>query len=862
MDSRLIHRLRRGQAEARDFRLAALLVERGLFDGSEAQDLLDGLPAGALKESLIGSGRLSIEAAARIEEELRLRESTGDPALPEEARAAASDLRVRLGKYALVRELGRGGMGEVWKAWDLRLHRWVAIKRLQGKETLERFQREADLAARLSHPGIVQIYDVGYDSRHPYLALEFVDGASLEGRTMARRQAAEAVRHAAQAVQHAHDRGVLHRDLKPSNLLRSSSGRIVVSDFGLAQAVDRDSTLTRGGAVLGTPSFMAPERGRGEPATVATDVFGLGATLYALVEGRPPFVGSTPENVIRRAIRAESTPPSVRDDLASIIGKSMEREPEDRYRSALELAEDLERFLSDRPVSARKTSQLRRICRLARRHSLATLCGGVLVLGLSAGSAYRFRTLDAVRRAEQELDRAERIRLDLHRLSAADVPESTLVERALEDLESHTRKALEWAPDHEAALYQQGISCSLRRRFSEAERFFTRVLERDASHSEARAHRGLARFYQAAVPFPTLLLDGSTSRVIPTPLDDSTLRRVTAAASDFDVLPPNHPERDYGRGLIELALGRYAVAREALSRAVARAPYLLSAREMLVRAELLEGDFEGALQNATRLLAMGNREASVWASRAYANAMKGRVENAVDDGREALTRRPDWTALRGFVGFWLTKLGRFPEAVQEYDQALRTDPGNLRCLLGRSLARLRLGDAEGAAADAREACSRAPLLAEAHLRRGLAAADDGEVVEALTRAAELDPTLSEALAWRGNRHLRSGRLEAALEDYRTAVRIEPGFPAWRMLLGLGHLALEEFEEADVSFTAFLDRRPEEAEGYLYRGKVRYLQGRWNEALSDLDRALALRPSLETPELDLLMAECRRQQQPK
>jgi serine/threonine-protein kinase len=242
------------------------------------------------------------------------------PPQPDAAGAAAAGVPAVPG-YEILGELGRGGMGVVYKARQVKLNRVVALKMIlagahAGAEELARFRTEAEAVARLQHPHIVQIYEVGESEGRPYFSLEFVDGGSLaarlDGSPLAPRQAARLVETLAQAMQAAHERGIVHRDLKPANVLLTSEGQPKITDFGLAKQLDSVKGQTQTGAVMGTPSYMAPEQAGGKSKEVSpvTDVYALGAILYELLTGRPPFKAANPLDTVLQVLSEEPVPPS------------------------------------------------------------------------------------------------------------------------------------------------------------------------------------------------------------------------------------------------------------------------------------------------------------------------------------------------------------------------------------------------------------------------------------------------------------------------------------------------------------------------------------------------------------------------
>jgi serine/threonine-protein kinase len=277
-----------------------------------------------------------------------------------------------IGDYELLEEIGRGGMGVVFKAHQRSLNRTVALKmvlrgELASDAELARFRAEAESAARLEHPNIVTVHEVGDSDGRAYFSMKYVEGKTLASLLangpLPPREAARSVAIIARAVQHAHEHGVLHRDLKPSNVLIDGQGQLYVTDFGLAKRVEGGASLTRTGAIVGTPSYMAPEQAAGGRGAIgpASDVYSLGAILYELLTGRPPFQGASPVDTIMLVLDQEPVPPrrlnpKVERELDIICLKCLEKASDLRYASAAELAADLEAFLQGEPISARPSN--------------------------------------------------------------------------------------------------------------------------------------------------------------------------------------------------------------------------------------------------------------------------------------------------------------------------------------------------------------------------------------------------------------------------------------------------------------------------------------------------------------------------
>ena len=308
-------------------------------------------------------------------------------------RVPPSPMLMDFGDYELLEQIGRGGQGVVFRARQKSLNRTVALKIIglgqwATKAHLKRFRLEAEAAARLEHPGIVPIHEVGERDGSCYFSMKFVEGGQLDAiprrEPMPIRQAVELIAKVARTVHYAHEHGILHRDIKPGNILLDAKGEPHLTDFGLARLVESESSVTQTLDVLGTPSYMAPEQAVGNNAQVtgATDVYGLGAVLYQLLTGQPPFAGGTTYETIRLLLDTEPRQPRLLNpkidrDLSTICLKCLEKDPKRRYSSALALAEDLERWLKHEPIVARHTGVFTRGRKWVRRNPTSALLGSI-----------------------------------------------------------------------------------------------------------------------------------------------------------------------------------------------------------------------------------------------------------------------------------------------------------------------------------------------------------------------------------------------------------------------------------------------------------------------------------------------------
>jgi serine/threonine protein kinase len=317
--------------------------------------------------------------------------------------ANVTDTQWRLGHYEILEEIGRGGMGVIYRARQQHSRRIVAVKRalahqVNSHETLVRFRREAEAVASLDHPNILPIHEISENEEGlPYFSMKYATGGSLRTAAPALRKdprkCVRLIAKVARAIAYAHGKGVLHRDLQPGNILLDENGEPMVSDFGLAKWLDQTSDLTRTLETLGTPGYIAPEQAEcpADKLTCTADIYSLGAILFYLLTGRPPFVGLNVLQVIHQAAvtpapRLRSLVPSFDRDLETIVARCLESDPRARYQSAGALADDLEHWLRHEPIQARRTGVFTHGRKWVRRNPTSTvLVGSLIALGAVVG---------------------------------------------------------------------------------------------------------------------------------------------------------------------------------------------------------------------------------------------------------------------------------------------------------------------------------------------------------------------------------------------------------------------------------------------------------------------------------------------
>jgi serine/threonine-protein kinase len=689
--------------------------------------------------------------------------------------------------YSVERVLGHGGMGIVYKAWHLRLNRAVAMKMLlsgayAGRVERARFLHEAEAIAALQHPHVVQVFDAGEFEGRPYFTMELVEGGSLAERLagvpLAADRAAALTRTLAGAVQAAHARGIVHRDLKPANVLLTPDGTPKVTDFGLARHVGGDDGMTAGGARVGTPSYMAPEQAAGSPGAAGpeADVYALGATLYEMLTGRPPFRGESAAETERQVIAAEPAAPrrlntKVPRDLQTICLKCLRKDPRRRYASASALADDLGRFLSGEPIRARPTGPLEHAVKWVRRRpAAAAAAAATLLLAASvAGAALWW---------------------GWHRAAAARVAGAYL-----EQVAEHER-AGNWA-EARAALWraraQVGVTgpADLSRRAGDAERDL-RLVERLAAIRAGRAFATRANlntadvdreyrdaFREAGVFTTDDAPAAAAARVRASPARGAMVAALDDWAFCFDDGPRRYWLLQVARGADPDAwrdqvrrLGNWnnpaALAGLAKTADVGRESVPL----LLVLAGLLRangGDFIGFHRRV-----QAAHPDDFWANFTLAEQLADRRDGeAISFYRAALAIQPRSVAVNVNLGNLLIDAGRRGQGMAYLKRSLELAPDSVMVRHNLAVALYNDGRVDEAMDSIRETIRMDPEFPYAHAVLGSALVKRGELAEGraeLRRALQLLPAEDPVRKFVGEAMEAAGRMEAGAATRPGAVR--------------------------------------------------------------------------------------------
>ena len=740
---------------------------------------------------------------------------------------------VRIGKYTLLREIGRGGMGVVYEAEDPDLRRRVALKVLKHDSpdptAAERLRREAAIAAQLQHPNIIAVHEVGTTTGTrggpplPFIAMEFVEGRTLaellEEKKTDRKELLRILEEVARAVAHAHAQGVVHRDLKPANVIVDRTGRCFLGDFGIARAASFQTRLTEARFIVGTPEYMAPEQAEDRPEAIgpATDIHALGVLLYEILTGQRPFRAESPVALLRKIATDEPVSPSrlvasLEADLEVICLKALEKEGERRYASAEAFANDLERFRQGKSISVRPAGLAarlwRRLLRRRRTAAVAASSAAVLLLVIAALGAWgRRERREALRQLKDRMETSLRATLELRR--AGDLARmKTFARESLDACEAAEARYPGLAEPHAlkgrmhrvlmndaAAMEEQEIALGLdpgcdRARY---ERLVlrSRVLRRREEDLMNRAWRSLG---QKLLHDPAATVRPEDIRVPPKDQlatadpDVAGLRRLQE--EDLRILEDS-PAGDLREAELACARGLAGRSRTRLREALAREPALEEAVEALALLEAQEDRYEQAVAVWT---------AGLEADKGCLTHLLGRGESRLRWGQRKFQAGDDPSVTL------IAAVGDFTQALEKdprQDAALR-DRGIAHFLLGLSIGWSRLDDAT---------------------RQMQAAAED------LGRALDLNSKPPETWMWRGvaRAALSAGRIfhledpiptcKEAIADLGEAIRRDPQADepyTWRAL-------------ARIPWAVQLGLRREDPEP-LYR-----------ESMADLEQALRLNP---------------------
>jgi tetratricopeptide (TPR) repeat protein len=864
-----------------DLRFGQLVVSQGFVTPKQVRECLrlryelqshgSKKPTPRLSELLVAKGYITPEQCERVMRSTSSSLPAGSdpnaipPELPPEAAAAAQMPGNILGRYVRVRKLGEGGMGEVWRAWDRDLQRWVALKflRIDNLGELARFQREAQTVAKLSHPNIAAIYDVGDHGGRPYIAMQYIDGPTLNAfpaddlRVLVR-----LVRDACLGVHHAHENGVIHRDLKPQNIIvegkaapASKSSRALnpwltapafrpyVVDFGLAKETAVGSSVSVAGNTVGTPPYMSPEQVRGGGATldVRSDVYSLGATLYELCAGRPPFQSTDPYDLFKMIVERDPPPlrrfnPDLDADLEHIIMRCLEKSPSRRYATALELAEDLERYLDGEPVLAKPAGVTYRLRKRMRKNVALSAALLVILLAVGGGSTLivtgnlsRRGALEAAELSRRALESVKEAKALWRVRSSSRGQWETLFHEA----ETLARAALEKHPDLAAGHYTLGEIRQSQGSWPEAIRSFERAIDLDPKMPGAWYRLGLCRL---ELYTDTMLGPGIIE--VSLPEKEGFSWRESRAEPHKKAGIAAFRRYEQLRGVKEESSPLFRCSQAAIA--------------------IAEGRYDEAEGICNEILAVTKTDEQVWLLKAMAQCSRKDYGRALET-LEALIAEvmPQLSQAHYLIGWVREKQKDFPKAIAACTRALELNPSCAAASVTRAWARCGMNDEGGMIEDATRAMENDPACAPAYYARGWARERRNELkaaVEDYGKIVALHPDYAPIYTIRAWTLEKMEDWSRALNDYVKAVAL--GSHEAHDLANCGRVRchLGEYEAAIEDYTRALQRPSPEAVLYAERGNAYLALKRFPPALQDFRAALKLDGSLRSA-LGPLIAQC-------
>ncbi|HEV8058484.1 MAG TPA: protein kinase [Gemmataceae bacterium] len=801
--------------------------------------------------------------------------------------------------YEILGELGRGGMGVVYKARQRGIKRVVALKMILAgqhtrQEDLLRFRIEAEAVARLRHPNIVQLYEVGELDGQPYFSLEYVDGGSLaaaiDGTPQPTRKAAETALQLAEAMAYAHQNGILHRDLKPANVLLTGEGVLKITDFGLAkQMEDQDSSRTQEGSVMGSPSYMAPEQAEGKISQLGpqADVYSIGAILYELLTGRPPFRGETLLETLSMVKHVEPVPPSrlhakIPRDLETICLKCLEKLPIRRYLGASDLAEDLRRFLAGEPIKARPTPAWERAWKWSkRRPALVGLLGvsvaaavGLVALIIWHNASLREQLIQAreeerlARQGEQEAIEAERFsHLQAEGQKLLHDAQVAVAARDWANARLHLTKALATFSEETRFDVLKDSAQSL---LQDVEQKLRVEADRQASQEKLKKFARLrdeAQFLGTLYTGMDLASNLKATRgAVQQGLAIYGISVDSATPPAFDPFLAEQQKTellgDFNQLLLILA------ETQAQSATSTDGPAHLREALRLLQKALRFGAPSRAwhLRQARYLTLLGNKAEAQKEEKAAAQApivlvldhflvadelyRRGEFDAAIKEFNQVLQRKPAHFWAQYLNALCLLQLHRPAEARAQLSACLAQRADFVWLYLLRGFAQGELQAFDAAEADFQSALqlpldeySRYVLF----VNRGVARVQQGRFEDAiadLKKATELKPSEYQAYVNLAQAYRRLNDLPKALEQLRRAVELEPSLAHLyrlraRLYLEMKQpaLALADFDQAIQKENA---NSPFQADDQVERGKLLLQEQKYPEALASFDAALHLR----------------------
>jgi len=698
----------------------------------------------------------------------------------------------KFGNYQIEGKIGQGGMGVIYLATDLALNRKVALKILlpQDEESLKRFIGEAQAAAKLKHPNITQVYEVGIVDGYHYFTMDLISGSALDDLTeegqsrLTPRQIAEVIREIALALDYAHSQGIIHRDIKPSNILIDQEGRAYLTDFGLAKEINNlNRSLTVTGTIIGTPEFMSPEQAKSDKKKLdgRSDIFSLGTTFYCALTGQSPFKAEDfydeLSNVLNKEpVRPTRIMPNLNRDLETICMKCLEKEPSERYQSAKELADDIKRFLDGEVIMARPAGWIAMFIRKARKNKIAVTAVGLATALVIAGAI----VVGLFWSHSHSRNRAEMI-LNQIKLGNLNPDERIGIANEAVQIDPCFGQAYEIIGE---AYYDKKMA-------GKAYEAFTKAIELNPTSSFSYYRRGCI-----------------VEKIFKKPKD---------AISDYKKVIELAPDSDIGyiaHGIVAFGQQRYDEA---------------------------FNDFNKAIKLNPKGIEGFNRRAMVYLHRMQRDKALADWGKAIEiNPRDDMTHRS-----RGFFHYMMKE---FTLALADFNKAIEYNNTNADLYHERGFTHRENGELDLALADFDQAIKLEPRQGPFYYDRGIVWRIKNEYDKAIsdfTRVIELEPERAGNYHERGNLYLKIKKLDLALADFSTAIKIEPKNPDFYSFRGITYGEKRDYDTALADFNTAIQLNPGNALYYHNRGIAYERRNMLDQALLDFDKAIEMDQGVDT-----------------